>query len=219
MANKSNKEKFSLEEAINKAKQSSKANFDETVEVHFNLGIDPKKDDQNIRTTVALPKGTGKSVRVAVFSESKVEDADLHLTESDLSKIENGTLKPNVDFDVIITEPRYMTKLAKVARILGPQGVMPNPKTGTVTEKVEEAVKAIKKGKIEIRSEPNAPILHTYIGKQSFATSDLKENFLEIVKTLKTVKPAKVKPETYINSVFICTTMGASFKVDLNSLE
>ena len=202
-----------IEKAITELKRTSKTKFDATVEVHINLKIDPKKNDETVRTTTILPHGTGKDKKVAVFSSKTVKEADIQLTEADLKKIEKGTLKPGVDFDVIVSEPRFMAKIASVARILGPQGMMPNPKSGTVTEDVEKAVKQIKGGKIEIRNEVNAPIIHSIIGKVSFEDKKLIENFNELLSAVRQAKPQKVKPDTYISSVFVCTTMGKSYGV------
>ncbi len=142
-------------------------------------------------------------------------EADIQLTEDDLKKIEKGKLKPGVDFDVIISEPKYMPKIATVARVLGPQGMMPNPKSGTVTEDVEKATKQIKKGKIEIRNEPNAPIIHVIFGKKSFEAKALKENFEDVMSAITSARPQKIRPENYIESVFICSSMGPSYKVQV----
>lgn len=209
---------YSLKEAISKAKDAEKAKFDATIEAHFNLGIDPKKTDQNVRVTTTLPNGTGKTIKVAVFASSNIKDADLQLTESDISKIEKGKIKPHVDFDILVTEPKYMPKVAKIARILGPQGVMPSPKAGTVTDDVQKTVDQIKKGRVELKNEQNAPIIHTIIGKQSFDNKKLEENFKEILSTLNHNRPQKVKKEAFINSCFICSSMSPSFKLDANSL-
>jgi len=154
---------YSLEEAIKKAKEASKAKFDATVELHINLDVDQKKGSVNIRFTTVLPNGTGKTKKVAVLASKKVANADLELMESDIDKIEKGTIKPKVDFDVLIAEPRFMPKLAKVAKILGPIGMMPNPKLGTVTEDVENAVSQTKKGKVEIKTEKDIMVIHTII--------------------------------------------------------
>ena len=205
---------YPIEEALKKVKAESKAKFDASIEVHINLDIDPNK--QNIRFSLSLPNGTGKTKKIAVLSSGKVEGADLNLTEEDLPKIEQGKIKPNVDFDVLITEPRYMPILAKYAKILGPAGVMPNPKNGTVTEEVSKAIAQFKKGKMEIKTEKLAPIIHTIIGKVSFEDKALAENYEELIGALKANKPAKTPP-LWIKSIFISSTMGASVKVkDLN---
>lgn len=140
-----------ISDAIKKVKADSKAKFDESVEVHFNLDIDVKQADQTIRVATNLPNGTGKEVKVAVFSSQKIGGANLNLSEADLAKLENGEIKPGNDFDVLIVDPQSMPKLAKLGPILGPAGVMPNPKTGTVTEDVTAAVEQFKKGKVELK--------------------------------------------------------------------
>lgn len=206
-----------LAEAIKEVKQLATANFDETIEVHINLTTDVRQADQQLRTTVSLPHGTGKETKVAVLAGTEVKDADINLSESDIAKLEKGEIAPGKDFDVLIVEPQYMAKLGKLGPILGPAGVMPNPKTGTVTNEVEKAVSQFKKGKIEIKNEPNAPIVHTIIGKASFEDKQLIENFNEIWSTLKSNKPQKAKPN-WIKNIFIASTMGDSVEVDINSL-
>lgn len=205
---------YPIEEALKKVKSESKAKFDASVEVHINLDIDPNK--QNIRFSLSLPNGTGKTKKIAVLSSGKVEGADVNLTEEDLPKIEQGKIKPNVDFDILITEPRYMPVLAKYAKILGPAGAMPNPKNGTVTEEISKSISQFKKGKMEIKTEKMAPIIHTIIGKVSFDEKSLADNYNELISALKANKPAKTVP-LWIKSVFISSTMGPSVKVkDLN---
>src|SRR3989344_7207256 len=164
---------YKLEEAIEFIKKSSKTKFDPTLEVHLNLNFDKKKQEQNIRFTLVLPHGTGKTQKVAVLASKKVQNADLELSEADIEKLEKSILKPKNDFDVLIAEPKFMPKLAKAARILGPAGVMPNPKNGTVSEDVEKAVEQVKKGKVEIRTEPNGQAIHTIMGKKSFTDEAL----------------------------------------------
>ena len=201
---------YPIEEALKKVKAESKAKFDASIEVHINLDIDPNK--QNIRFSLSLPNGTGKTKKIAVLSSGKVEGADLNLTEEDLPKIEQGKIKPNVDFDVLITEPRYMPVLAKYAKILGPAGVMPNPKNGTVTEEISKSIAQFKKGKMEIKTEKTAPIIHTIIGKVSFDDKSLADNYKELISALKANKPAKTGP-LWIKSIFISSAMGPSVKV------
>lgn len=209
---------YTIEEAIKRSKESKKTKFDSTIELHINLSEEQKKQEQPIRFSVTLPNGTGKTKKVAVLASKKVPNADLELLESDLEKIAKGTIRPKVDFDVLVSEPRFMPKLAQVAKILGPAGVMPNPKTGTVTENVEEAVSQVKKGKVEIRTEKDAPVIHTIIGKTSFEESALIENFKEIYNTLLQNKPAKIKSD-WIKSLYVCSTMGEASSVDLASIK
>ncbi len=203
---------YTIDEAIDLIKKTSYARFDATVEAHFNLDVDIKATDQSIRTTSSLPHGTGKEVKVATFSTGTVKGADLSLNEEGIALIEQGKLKPKVDFDIIASEPTFMPKLAKIAKILGPAGMMPNPKTGTVSADLEKTVAELKKGRVELRCEPNAPIIHTKIGKISFKNDALKENFLEVLKTLKAAKPQKAKPE-FIKSCYLSSTMGPSVLV------
>jgi large subunit ribosomal protein L1 len=203
---------YPIKEAVKKVKAGKKRKFDSTVELHINLDLDPTK--QNIRFSASLPHGTGKTKRVAVLASAKAKDADLFLSESDLPKIESGKLRPKVDFDVLVTEPKFMPILAKYARILGPAGVMPNPKNGTVSENIDKAIEQIKKGRTEIKTEKLAPIIHTIIGKVSFEESALEENFIEVLNGLKQNKPPKTNP-VWIKSVYISASMGPSIKVEL----
>jgi len=203
---------YTIEEAIKKLKSETKSKFDSTVEVHINLEIDPIK--QAIRFPLVLPHGTGKTKKIAVISSQKVKEADITLTVDDLPEIEQGKLKPNVDFDVLISEPKYMPKLAKYAKILGPAGVMPNPKNGTVTEEISKAIEQFKKGKIDVKTEKTAPIIHVSIGKVSFDEKSLAENYTELLNGLKQSKPAKTTP-SWIKSIFITSTMGPSIRVKI----
>src|SRR3989344_4919210 len=202
----------SVSEAVKEVKQNAKASFDETVEVHINLNLDITKADQNIRTTVELPHGTGKEIKIATMSTGKISKSDLQLTESDIPKLEKGQIKPKVDFDILIVEPKFMPKLAKLGPVLGPAGVMPNPKTGTVTEDVAKAVESFKKGKVELRNEQTSPTIHTIIGKVSYSEKQLEENLQEVLNALKQNKPAKAKPD-WIKNCYITSTMGNSVRV------
>lgn len=206
---------YPIEEAIAKIK-GQKTKFDATVEVHINLQTDAKNKEMNVRYTTTLPNGTGKTKKVMVLASKKVPNADIELLEEDLIKVEKGTIKPKVHFDVFVSEPRFMPKIARVAKILGPVGMMPNPKTGTVTEDVTTAVDQIKKGKIEVRTEKDIPVIHTIIGKVSFEQDKLLENYKELMLSLKQNKPAKTAPN-WIKSVYICTTMGSSVQIDLEN--
>jgi len=207
---------YSPEEAIKKVKAESRARFDASVEMHINLDIDPTK--QNIRFPVSLPHGTGKTKKIAVLSSGKVSaNVDLVLSEDDLPKIEQGKIKPNTDFEVLITEPKFMPILAKYARILGPAGLMPNPKNGTVTDNIEKTVELFKKGKADVKTEKLAPLIHTVIGKVSFEDKALLENYNEILTNLKQNKPSKSTP-TWIKGIFLTSSMGPSVKIDISTL-
>lgn len=201
---------YTVKEAVKKVKESSKSKFDSSVEAHITLDVDVTK--QNIRFPITLPNGTGKTQRVAVLSDKKVEEADINLTEVDLVKIEKEEIRPKTDFDVLITEPKFMPKVAKIAKILGPAGLMPTPKNGTVTEDTKKAVEQFKKGKLEVRTEQKAPLIHIVIGKVSFENIALEQNINEIISELKKNKPQKAKPG-WIKSIHLTSTMGPSFKV------
>lgn len=205
-------------EALNQIKNDCKTNFDSTIELHINLNLDVKKADQMIRFTTVLPNGTGKTVKVAVFASSEVKEADLNLKEEDLDLIISGKLRVGNDFDLLVAEPAFMSKISKVARVLGPAGVMPNPKNGTVTSDVRKAVEQLKKGKIEIRTEQNFPIIHTLIGKSSFDAKQLEENLTDIVTSLKQNRPSKAKPD-WIKSIFLSSTMGGSYQLDAKAVN
>jgi large subunit ribosomal protein L1 len=205
-------------EALNQIKNDCKTNFDSTVELHINLNLDVKKADQMIRFSTILPNGTGKTVRVAVFASTEIKEADLNLKEEDLDLILNGKLRVGNDFDLVVAEPAFMPKISKVARVLGPAGVMPNPKNGTVSADVKKAVEQLKKGKIEVRTEQNFPIIHTVIGKCSFDATKLEENLSEIIGSLKQNRPSKAKPD-WIKSIFLSSTMGGSYQVDSKSFN
>ncbi len=200
--------------AFELVKELSNVKFDETVELHAKLGVNPKQADQNLRGTVVLPHGTGRTVRVVVFAkgekvkEAEAAGADFVGAEDLAEKIEGGWL----DFDVAVATPDMMSLVGKLGRVLGPQGLMPNPKAGTVTFEVGKAVEEIKAGKIEYRVD-KAGIIHLPIGKISFSTEALLDNFKEVMDTLVREKPAAAKGK-YLRSVVISSTMGPGIKVD-----
>ncbi|AGX01966.1 MULTISPECIES: 50S ribosomal protein L1 [Bacillaceae] len=205
---------YPVAEAIELAKKTNYAKFDATVEVAFRLGVDPKKADQQIRGAVVLPNGTGKTQRVLVFAkgekakEAEAAGADYVGDSEYINKISQGWF----EFDVIVATPDMMGEVGKLGRTLGPKGLMPNPKTGTVTFDVEKAVNEIKAGKVEYRLD-KAGIIHVPIGKTSFEDAKLAENFNTIYDTMLKVKPAAAKG-TYVKSVTVTTTMGPGVKVD-----
>ena len=205
---------YSLEDAVKLAIETSPVKFDATLEMHFRLGVDPRQADQNIRATVTLPAGTGKDVRVAVFAPLDLAKAAAK-AGADIAEDEEFTKrldKEQLDFDVLISTPQYMPKLGKYARLLGPKGLMPNPKAGTVTMDIEKAVKEAKAGKIEYRVDKQA-IVHVGLGKISFGADKLMENINAFVDSLKSQKPASIKGQ-YVKSVYISTTMGPSILVE-----
>lgn len=210
---------YSIEEAVKLAQETSTVSFDASVEVAFRLGIDTRKNDQQIRGAMVLPNGTGKTARVLVFAKGEkakeAEDAGAdYVGEQELiSKINDGWF----DFDVIVATPDMMGQVGRLGRVLGPKGLMPNPKTGTVTMDVAKAVEEIKAGKVEYRAE-KAGIIHAAIGKVSFDTDKLVENFRALHETIAKAKPASAKG-TYFKSVTVSSTMGPGVKVDLNEIR
>lgn len=205
---------YALKDAVALAIKTSPVKFDATLEAHVRLGVDPRQADQNIRTTIVLPNGNGKTVRVAVFApldeakKAKAAGADIAEDEEFLKQLEKGT----IDFDVLISTPQYMPKLGKFARLLGPKGLMPNPKAGTVTADVAKAVKEAKAGKVEYRVDKQS-IVHIGLGKVSFGDAKLLENAEAFFNSLKNQKPASLKGQ-YVKSVYLTTTMGPSVPVE-----
>lgn len=204
---------YSLAEAIEALRPYASKKFDESLEIAIRLGIDVTKADQNIRGMLSLPNGTGKSVRVAVFTinsqdEAKKAGADVVGGEELIEKVAGG----EINFDRVIATPDMMPKMSKIARVLGPKGLMPNPKLGTVTNNVAEAVKVAKAGQIEYRAEKKG-IIHAGIGKMSFKTDALVENANALIEQLKKVKPASSKGQ-YILGISIATTQGPGLKVE-----
>jgi large subunit ribosomal protein L1 len=209
---------YTLEEAVEILKKCPKVKFDETVEVSLKLGLDPKKSEQLVRGTVALPHGTGKKMRVAVFCKGEDENiarekgADFVGSDELVQKINSGWL----DFDVAIATPEMMKEISRLGRILGPRGLMPNPKAGTVTADIAKAVDEVKKGKIEFRVDKQADI-HVGVGKVSFESNKLRQNILSLLKAIAERRPSQVKGQ-YIRSVVISTTMGPGIRLELASL-
>ena len=209
---------YSLNEAVKLASETSPAKFDASVEVHVVLGVDPRQADQNIRTTVSLPHGTGKVVRVAAFvpdeevEAAKKAGADIAGEEA----VQKLLDKEQLDFDILVATPQMMPKLGKFARLLGPRGMMPNPKSGTVATNVTKAVKEAKGGRVEYRVDKQA-IVHLSVGKVSFGEAKLADNAKAFFDSLQSVKPTSLK-SAYIKSVNVATTMGPGIKVDTSSL-
>ncbi|MGI9027470.1 MAG: 50S ribosomal protein L1 [Candidatus Saccharimonadales bacterium] len=204
---------YPIAEALELATKTSTTKFDSTVELHIRLGVDPRQADQNIRDNLVLPAGTGKTVRVAVFADEEVAKAakkagaDVAGDADFLAQLDKGT----IDFDVLIATPNVMARLSKYARVLGPKGLMPNPKSGTVTTDVEKAVKQAKAGKVEYRVDSTG-IVHLGVGKVSFGAAKLAENVAAVFASIKQNKPASVKA-TYVKSVIVTTSMGPGIKV------
>jgi large subunit ribosomal protein L1 len=209
---------YSLAEALKLATETSTTKFDASVEVHVVLGVDPRQADQNVRSTVSLPNGTGKTVRVAAFVPAEEAEAatkagaDIAGEEAVAKLLE----KEQLDFDILVATPQMMPKLGKYARLLGPRGLMPNPKSGTVATNVAQAVKEAKGGRVEYRVDKQA-IVHLSIGKVSFGAEKISENAKAFFDSLQSVKPSSIKG-TYIRTVNVTTSMGPGIKVETSSL-
>ena len=209
---------YGVDEAISLVKSNATAKFDETVEVALNLGVDPRHSDQMVRGVVSLPKGTGKDVRVAVFAkggkadEAKAAGADVVGAEDLMERVQGG----QIDFDRVIATPDMMGIVGRLGKVLGPKGLMPNPKLGTVTMDVTKAVNDAKSGQVEFRVE-KAGIVHAGIGKASFSETDLKENFTAFMDAIVRAKPSGAKGK-FIKKVAVTSTRGPGVKVDLEEI-
>jgi len=212
------KPQYSLDEAVSLVKQAGYASFDETIEVVFNLGIDTRKGDQQVRGAVSLPAGLGKEIRVAVIAngdalkEAEKNGASITGSEDLIEKIEKEGF---TDFDVLLTTPDMMPKVGKLGKVLGRKGLMPSAKSGTVIQNIAPAIKEFKQGKIEYKADKSNAV-HLPVGKKSFTDEQLKENYLSIFDALMKAKPSAAKG-VYMKSVYLAPTMGPSVKVNVNS--
>jgi len=210
---------YVLKEAIKMLKKTASTKFDETIDIAVNLGIDSKQSDQQVRGVVSMPKGTGKKARVAVFAKDKKADeakaagADLVGSDDLAETIQKG----EINFDRIIATPDMMAVVGKLGKVLGPKGLMPNPKLGSVTMEVGEAVKAIKSGQVEYKVE-KAGIIHAGVGKVSFKEEDILENLSTFIDSLKKARPSGAKGQ-FIKRIHVSSTMGPSIEIDTNSLS
>lgn len=207
---------YPINEAIELLEKTNTVKFDPTVEVHFNLNIDPKHADQMIRSTISLPNGSGKTSKICAFSDANAEElkkagAAIAGGEELIDDIEKWNV--SLDFDVCVATPSMMRHLGKIARILGPKGLMPNPKAGTVWEELSTIIKEISNGKFEFKNDKQGN-LHSLFWKLSFWSKKLQQNLEHFIKTVQEVKPTGVKNK-YINNIFICNAMGPSIKLDI----
>ena len=207
---------YEVDEAVSTVLETAKAKFDETIELHVRLGVDPKQADQQVRGVLVLPHGTGKEVKVLVLAkgekadEAKAAGADFVGAEDMIQKIQTENW---FDYDVIITTPDMMGLVGRIGKVLGPKGLMPNPKSGTVTMDVTKAIKDTKAGKVEYRLDKTA-IIHCPIGKKSFGAEKIKENYQALIEAIIKAKPAAAKG-TYIKSVSVASTMGPGVKINV----
>ncbi|MBP6981164.1 50S ribosomal protein L1 [Candidatus Gracilibacteria bacterium] len=211
---------YTLSEAVELLERTNTVKFDPTIEIHFNLNIDPRQADQMVRSTLSLPHGTGKTKRIGAFTdvgnEAELKAAGVSVAGGD--DLIDAVVAGKLDFDIAIATPGMMRKMGKVAKILGPKGIMPNPKAGTVGEDLLAISKELLAGRFEFKNDKQGNI-HSIVGKLSFGTAKLTENIESFVKTMKSARPSGVKGSTtFIKTLYICNAMGPGIRVDVNSL-
>ncbi len=208
---------YTVDEAVELLEKTNTVKFDPTIEIHFNLAIDPKYADQMVRSTLSLPHGSGKIVKIGAFTDIGNGEALIALGASVaggddlLEEVAAG----KINFDVAIATPGMMKKMGKVAKVLGPKGLMPNPKAGTVGENLEQIIKELVAGKFEFKNDKQGNV-HSIVGKLSFGSEKLKSNLEHFLKVIKDVKPAGVKGGAYINSIYVCNAMGPGIRLQAN---
>ncbi len=211
---------YTLDEAVDLLERTNTVKFDPTIEIHFNLSIDPRQADQLVRSTLSLPHGTGKVKRIAAFTDigNEAELKAMGVAVAGGDDLIDSVLQGHVDFDIAIASPGMMKKMGKVAKVLGPKGLMPNPKAGTVGENLEAIVKELMAGRFEFKNDKQGNV-HSIVGKLSFGNSKLKDNITFFVKTMKAARPSGVKGSVaFMNTVFVCNAMGPGIRLDANSI-
>ena len=211
---------YTVDEAVDLLERTNTVKFDPTIEIHFNLAIDPRQADQMVRATLSLPHGTGKTKRIAAFTDigNEPELKALGVTIAGGDDLIDTVLQGKVDFDIAIATPGMMKKMGKVAKVLGPKGLMPNPKAGTVGENLEAIVKELMAGRFEFKNDKQGNI-HSIVGKLSFGNAKLKDNIEFFVKTMKAARPTGIKGSVaFMKSVYVCNAMGPGIKLDTASI-
>jgi large subunit ribosomal protein L1 len=211
---------YSLTEAVDLLERTNTVKFDPTIEIHFNLAIDPRQADQIVRSTLSLPNGTGKTKRIGAFTDlgNEAELKALGVTVAGGDDLIDAVVQGKIEFDIAIATTGMMRKMGKVAKVLGPKGLMPNPKAGTVGDNLEAIVKELMAGRFEFKNDKQGNV-HSIVGKLSFGNKKLAENIEFFVKTMKAARPSGVKGSSaFINSVYLCNAMGPGIKLDINNL-
>lgn len=211
---------YTLDEAVDLLERTNTVKFDPTIEIHFNLAIDPRQADQMVRSTISLPHGTGKTKRIGAFTdignEAELKAAGVAVAGGD--DLIDAVLQGKVEFDIAIATPGMMKKMGKVAKVLGPKGLMPNPKAGTVGENLEAIVKELMAGRFEFKNDKQGNV-HSIVGKLSFGNGKLKDNIEFFVKAMKAARPTGIKGSVaYMKSVYVCNAMGPGIKLDANAI-